>query len=52
MLSIKKERKQEANIETAEMKFLRNVGDYTEKDQIRNTNIREELNILIQIIQF
>jgi hypothetical protein len=38
-------KKQEAKIETAEMKSLRSVAGYTRKDQIRNTKIREELNI-------
>jgi hypothetical protein len=37
--------KQEANIETAEMKFLRNVAGCAGKDQIGNTKIMEELNI-------
>jgi hypothetical protein len=38
-------KKQEAKIETAEMKFLRSVAGYITKGQIRNTKIREELNI-------
>jgi hypothetical protein len=38
-------KKQEGKIETAEMKFLRSVAGYTRKGQIRNTTIREELNI-------
>jgi hypothetical protein len=38
---------QEAKIKTAEMKFLRSVAGYTRKDQMRNTKIREELNIFI-----
>jgi hypothetical protein len=33
------------NIETAEMKFLRNVAGYTRNDQMRRTKIREELSI-------
>jgi sulfur carrier protein ThiS len=37
---------QEAQIESAEIKLLRNVRDYTRKDQIRHVKIREELNIL------
>jgi hypothetical protein len=37
--------KQEAKIETAEMKLLRSVASYIRKDQMRNTEIREELNI-------
>jgi multidrug efflux pump subunit AcrB len=37
-------KKNKAKIETAEMKFLRSVA---RKDQIRNTKIREELNIKI-----
>jgi hypothetical protein len=36
---------QEANIETAEMTFLRSVAGYKRNGQIRNTKIREELNI-------
>jgi hypothetical protein len=39
-------KKQEAKIESAETKFLRNVASYTREDPIRNTRIREELNIL------
>jgi hypothetical protein len=38
-------KKQEAKIETAEMKFLRSVAGYTRKDQIKDTKIKEELNI-------
>jgi hypothetical protein len=38
-------RKQEAEIETAEVKFLRSVAVYTRKNQVRNTDIRKELNI-------
>jgi hypothetical protein len=38
-------RKQEAKIETAEMKFLRSTAGHARKGQIRNTKIREELNI-------
>jgi hypothetical protein len=38
-----KKKKQEATIETGEMKFLSSVAGYTRKDQI-NTNIWEELN--------
>jgi hypothetical protein len=38
-------KKQRQKIETAEKKFLRNVSGYTLKDQIRNTVIRNELNI-------
>jgi hypothetical protein len=38
-------KKQETKIENAEMKFLRCVAGYTRKDQVRNTKIREELNI-------
>jgi hypothetical protein len=38
-------KKQEAKIETVEMKFLRNEAGCTRKDQTRNTKIREELNI-------
>jgi hypothetical protein len=37
--------KWEAKTEAAEMKFLRTVAGYTRKDQIRNTEISEELNI-------
>jgi hypothetical protein len=37
--------KQEAKIETAQMKLLKSVAGYIRKDQIRNTNIREELNM-------
>jgi hypothetical protein len=32
-------------IETAEMKFLRRVAVYTLRDEVRNTAIREELQI-------
>jgi hypothetical protein len=32
-------------IETAEMKFLRRVAGYTLRDEVRNTTIREELQI-------
>jgi hypothetical protein len=38
-------KKQRQKIETAEMKFLRNVAGCTLKDQIRNTVIRNELKI-------
>jgi hypothetical protein len=38
-------KKQRQKIETAEMKFLRNVAGHTLKDQIRNTVIRNELKI-------
>jgi hypothetical protein len=38
-------KKQEEKIETAEIKFLKRVAGYRRKDQIRNTEIREELNI-------
>jgi hypothetical protein len=38
-------KKQEAKIETAELKFL-SVAGFTRKGQIRNTKIREELNIV------
>jgi hypothetical protein len=33
-------KKQEARIETAEMKLLRSVAGYTREDEIRNTKIR------------
>jgi hypothetical protein len=36
---------QETKIVTAEMKFLMRVAGYTRKDQIRNTEIREEPSI-------
>jgi hypothetical protein len=39
------DKKQRQKIETAEMKFLRNVAGYTLKDQIRNTVIRNELKV-------
>jgi hypothetical protein len=32
-------------IETAEMKFLRRVAGYTVRDEVRNTTVREELQI-------
>jgi hypothetical protein len=38
-------KKQRQKIETAEMKFLRNVAGYTLNDQIPNTVIRNELKI-------
>jgi hypothetical protein len=38
-------KKEEARIKTAEMKFFRNVAGYIKKDQIRNTKIRERLKI-------
>jgi hypothetical protein len=38
-------KKQRQKIETAEIKFLRNVTRYTLKDKIRNTMIRNELKI-------
>jgi hypothetical protein len=38
-------KKQRQKIETAEIKFLRNVARYTLKDKIRNTVIRNELKI-------
>jgi hypothetical protein len=31
--------------ETVKMEFLRSAAGYTRKDQIRNTEIREDLNI-------
>jgi hypothetical protein len=34
-----------AEIETAEMNFLRSVASYKRIDQIRNSKIRKELNI-------
>jgi hypothetical protein len=40
-------KKQEAEIKTAETKFLRGVSGYIWKNQIRNTKVRETLNILI-----
>jgi hypothetical protein len=40
-------KKQEAKIEAAQMKLLRSVAGYIWKDQIRNTKIREELDIFI-----
>jgi hypothetical protein len=39
-------KKKEAKIETAEMKIFISVAAYTRKDQIRNTKVREELDIL------
>jgi hypothetical protein len=42
-------KKQEAKSQPAEMKFL-TAADYTRKHQIRNTKIREELNIFKLII--
>jgi hypothetical protein len=44
-------RKQGANIEIAEMKFLRNVAAYTWKDQTRNTRIMEEQKIFNQNVK-
>jgi hypothetical protein len=38
-------KKQEARIETAKMNFLRSVAGYKRIDKIRNSKIREELNI-------
>jgi hypothetical protein len=38
-------KKQEAKFETAEMKLSRSVVGYTRKDQVRSTEIREELDI-------
>jgi hypothetical protein len=35
----------EQNIKTVEMEFLRSVARYTRRDQVRNTRIREKLNI-------
>jgi hypothetical protein len=35
-------KKQEAKVETAEMKFLRSAVGYKRKDQVRNAKIREE----------
>jgi hypothetical protein len=40
--------KEAAKIETAKMKLFRNIADYTKKEQVRNTKIREELSIFIQ----
>jgi hypothetical protein len=34
-----------AQIETAEMKFLKGVAGYTRKEQMRNAKFRESLNI-------
>jgi hypothetical protein len=34
-----------SKIETAEIKLLRSVAGSTRKDQIRNTKIKEEVNI-------
>jgi hypothetical protein len=39
-------KKQEAKIETAEMKFFRSVAGYARKDQTINTKIGEALNVL------
>jgi predicted DNA-binding protein (UPF0278 family) len=42
-------KKQRQNIETAEMKFLRNVAGYTLKDQIRNTvNQKQTKNVQLK----
>jgi hypothetical protein len=38
-------KKQEAKFETAEIKFLMSAAGYARKDQIRNTKIKEELDI-------
>jgi hypothetical protein len=38
-------KKQEARIETAEIKFMRSIAGDTGKDQIRNTKIGEYLKI-------
>jgi hypothetical protein len=38
-------RRQKKQIVTAEIKFLRSVAGYSRENQIRNTKIREELNI-------
>jgi hypothetical protein len=40
-----KKKQHKAKTETAEMKSLRSVASYTSYEQIRNTKIREELNI-------
>jgi hypothetical protein len=40
-------KKQKTKTGTAEIKFLRNVAGCRSKDQITNTKIMEELNILI-----
>jgi hypothetical protein len=41
-----RKKKQDANIETTEIKFLRSLVGYTRKAQIRNVKIREYFNIL------
>jgi hypothetical protein len=43
-LQEKRNRKQKFS-RTTEIKFFRNVADYTMNNQIRNTKVREELNI-------
>jgi hypothetical protein len=37
--------KKEASIETAEIKFCSSAAGYIRKDQMRNTKIREDLNV-------
>jgi hypothetical protein len=39
------DRKAEENLEETKMEYLRNAVGYTAKDQIRNTMIRNEINI-------
>jgi hypothetical protein len=38
----KQETKQEAETETAGMKYLKNVADHIRRDAIRNTKIRQQ----------
>jgi hypothetical protein len=38
--------KEEGNIENAEVKILKSVAGYTKREQVRNINNREQLNIL------
>jgi hypothetical protein len=43
--TITKQKQKRAKTETAELKCFRSVAGYARKDQIRNTTIKEDLNI-------
>jgi hypothetical protein len=39
------QKRKKAKLRPAKMKFLRNGAHYTRRGQVRNTNIKEDLNI-------
>ena len=43
--NLENNKREDSNIQAMEMKFLRVILNKTEKDRIRNTNIRLELGV-------